>query len=106
MGQTITIKDVDKVTRVIVYSDIMYLIADRNYTELYVMGYNSSLRVRGNISELTRKLPDNFIVIKRNFVANRDFIKNVEERIITMVDKYQVQIPNPKYTSIKRQIDN
>lgn len=104
LGEVISVKDTNKVTRVINYSDIMYMKTDHNYMEIYMSGESMPIRIRGNLSIFAKKLPEYFIELGRSAIVNRNFVIAMDERIITMINRTKFQVPLKNVKQIRKKL--
>lgn len=91
--EVITVKDENLAKRVINYSDIMYIISDRNYIILYLANNQGKIRVRANLSAFVEKLPDGFVSVSRSYCVNCRYIKTLKKQELTMTDGEKFSVP-------------
>ena len=60
--EVISVKDGNGVSRILNYSDIMYLRADGNYVHIILANGQENLRIRGTLSTLMEKLDRKSVV--------------------------------------------
>ncbi len=92
-GAVVAVKDVHGFTRIVNYSDIMYLTSDRNYIHLYMSHNNEDIKVRSNLSTFSEKLPKGFLQPSRSFSINKSYVKSFDGRILTMIDGKEFRVP-------------
>ncbi len=92
-GAVVAVKDVSGLTRIINYSDIMYLTSDRNYIHLFLSHNNEDIKVRSNLSTFSEKLPTGFFQPSRSFSINKSYVKSFDGRILTMIDGKEFRVP-------------
>ncbi len=92
-GAVVAVKDVRGLSRIVNYSDIMYLISDKNYIHLYMSHNNEDIKVRSNLSTFSEKLPKGFFQASRSFTVNKSYIESFDGRILTMIDGKKLRVP-------------
>lgn len=103
--EVISVKDGNGVSRILNYSDIMYLKADGNYVHIILANGQENLRIRGTLSTLMAKLPEEgFIKVSRSLGINRSYVKSVYGNKLIMMDKEVFQIPATVCVSVKKAI--
>ncbi len=100
VNDVVTVKDENLVNRVINYSDIMYIVSDRNYIRLSLTHGQGSIKVRGNLSTFVEQLPAGFLRVSRSYCINKSYVKLIHGHMLVMIDGKEFQIPNP----IRKQI--
>lgn len=104
MGDVITVKDDGQVTRVINYSDIMYVESDRNYNLIH-MKDNNIIRTRGRFSDIVEILPDTFVSLNRSICVNRSYVKGLEKQTLQMIDGTTFKIAVNACPRIRKEIN-
>ena len=92
-GAVVNVKDVNGSSRILNYSDIMYLTSDRNYIHLFMSHNNEDIKIRSNLSTFSEKLPKGFLQPSRSFSINRSYVKSYDGRVLTMIDGKEFKVP-------------
>jgi DNA-binding LytR/AlgR family response regulator len=101
--KTETIKKIDELKQVVVknhiilkdktkvyVADLTYIKSDDHYLKVYLSSGKSHF-VRGKLLKIIKELPPNFIRCHRSYVVNRNFIKQINNTNIVLVD--QTELP-------------
>lgn len=104
LGEIITVKDTDRITRVLGFSEIMYIESERNYIKIYIAKGGKIIQVRENISHLKERLNNEFITISRSVIVNSRFISSVSNKTMIMTDQKEYQIPGKRMKQVKEQL--
>lgn len=105
LGEVITVKDTDKVVRIINYSQIMYIEADRNYINISISKKNNKIRTRMNLSAVSKLLPTYFVELGRSSIVNKYYVREMKDREINMVDGKVFHIPRQSMVVIRNKIN-
>lgn len=103
-NEVITVKDENHASRIINFSDIMYITSIGNYILISLSSEKDALKVRGNLSTFTEKLSDNFIQPSRSFTVNKSYIKKLEGKMLVMIDGEKFYIPSAGLKSFKNKM--
>lgn len=101
----ITVKDENHASRVINYSDIMYIISDHNYIVIHLANELGTIKVRGNLSTFSEKLTDSFIQSGRSLCFNKNYVKILKGRNLEMIDGRQFGIPATAVKKVREKMN-
>lgn len=98
-GASIELRDVEGTTRVLRPFEVVCLVADRQYTNVHMIG--SSFRTRQGIGSLASLLPeDMFIELRRGTIANVAFVSSWDDREVVLVDGMSVPLPHRRSAEV------
>lgn len=98
-GMSLELRDLEGTTHVVRPFEIICLEADRQYTDIRVIG--SSFRMRQGIGTLAELLPEElFIELRRGTMANVGYVTSWDENAVYLVDGVTVQLPNRRSKEI------
>lgn len=97
---SLQVRDCDGVTHVVRPYEIIYLEADRQYTNLHVIG--SSFRVRTGIGDMSSRLPaELFVELRRGTVANIAYVTSWEGGEVRLAGGARVTLPGRRSKEIQ-----
>ncbi|MDT7829121.1 LytTR family DNA-binding domain-containing protein [Pricia sp. S334] len=83
----IVLKDKTKVY----ISDLMYIKSDDHYLNIHTSDDKSHF-VRGKLKKIREELPPNFIQCHRSYIVNRNFVKRINNKSLTLLDKSEIPL--------------
>ncbi|MCI9844756.1 LytTR family transcriptional regulator DNA-binding domain-containing protein [Flavobacterium pectinovorum] len=85
--ENIILKDKTKIN----LDQLVYIKAEDHYLNIFTIGKKSHL-VRGKLTDIIKELPSNFINCHRSYIVNKNHIKKIQFKFITMVDNSEVPV--------------
>ena len=92
----IVLKDKTKVY----ISDLMYIKSEDHYLRLFTNDTKSAF-VRGKLSQIKEELPPNFIQSHRSYIINSNFIKQINNNHIILLDKTEIPLSRSHKNNFK-----
>lgn len=92
----IVLKDKTKVY----ISDLMYIKSEDHYLRIYTNDTKSAF-VRGKLSQIKEELPPNFIQSHRSYIINSNFIKQINNNHIILLDKTEIPLSRSHKNNFK-----
>ncbi|MGH1387258.1 LytTR family transcriptional regulator DNA-binding domain-containing protein [Kordia sp.] len=92
----IVLKDKTKVY----ISDLMYIKSEDHYLRIFTNDTKSAF-VRGKLSQIKEELPPNFIQSHRSYIINSNFIKQINNNHIILLDKTEIPLSRSHKNNFK-----
>lgn len=99
-----TIKKIDELKQIVIknhiilkdktkvyIADLLYIKSDDHYLKVFLSNGKNHF-VRGKLSKIIEELPPNFIRSHRSYIVNRNFIKQINNTNIILVDKTEIPL--------------
>ena len=100
----LTVKVCSGVTRVIDYTNIIYIKPAHNYSVIMCAEGEREIRVRQTLCELAEKLPNRFMQVSRSCVVNLHYVNRLEGRWLLLEDGTQLKVPERNRALVKRKM--
>lgn len=81
-------------------SDLMYIKAEDHYLRIYTNDTKNAF-VRGKLNQIKEELPPNFIQSHRSYIINSNFIKQINNNHIILLDKTEIPLSRSHKNNFK-----
>lgn len=85
--ENIILKDKTKIN----LDQLVYIKADDHYLNLHTIETKNHF-VRGKLSDIIEELPANFVKCHRSYIINKNYIKQLQSKFITMADHSEIPV--------------
>ena len=85
------------------FHDIMYFSSNRKQIEIIFKDNHRDI-FYGKLADISKLLPDNFCVIHKSYIINRDYIKKYRFDEVVMLNNECLRISKPHRNNMKTQI--